>query len=86
MPSISTGIYVPTFQIAVYAVDQGMDPDIAFYTYVGVLNYEAVLFQSDFLHFSVSVLNAASTFGRLVPNFFGNKLGELDLMHYARSA
>ncbi|KAK9895934.1 MFS general substrate transporter [Cystobasidium minutum MCA 4210] len=57
---INMGIYVPTFQIAVYAVDQGMNPDTAFYT--------------------ISILNAASTFGRLIPNIFGNKIGALNIM------
>lgn len=66
---------MPTFMIAVYAVDQGMNPDIAFYTCVVVsIQVENLADVPDPL--SISVLNAASTFGRLIPNIFGNKIGK----------
>ena len=67
--------------IAVYAVDQGMDPSIAFYTYVDSSRHRNCVPSLTVDIYSVSVLNAASTFGRLVPNFFGNKIGMQDCLH-----
>ncbi|KZT25256.1 MFS monocarboxylate transporter-like protein [Neolentinus lepideus HHB14362 ss-1] len=54
------GIYLPFFFLQQYAIQQGVDQNIAFY--------------------SLAFLNAASLFGRVIPNFLADYVGPLNVL------
>ncbi|EIN13004.1 MFS general substrate transporter [Punctularia strigosozonata HHB-11173 SS5] len=53
-------VYFPAFYIQLYAVEHGVDLNLAFY--------------------SVAILNAGSVIGRILPNFFADKIGPFKLV------
>ncbi|BFZ59654.1 hypothetical protein YB2330_000668 [Saitoella coloradoensis] len=54
------GLYLPFFYLEAYAIEHGVDENLAFYL--------------------LSILNAASMFGRTLPNFVADKIGCLNVL------
>lgn len=54
------GMYIPMFYIQTYAIQQGIDKELAFYL--------------------LSVLNAGSTFGRIIPNYLADRVGPFNVI------
>ncbi|TFK71120.1 MFS general substrate transporter [Pluteus cervinus] len=57
---ISLGLFFPYFYLQLYAMDKGVNAELAFYV--------------------VAILNAGSVLGRLLPNFFADKLGPYNML------
>ncbi|RDB28171.1 Riboflavin transporter MCH5 [Hypsizygus marmoreus] len=57
---IGLGIFFPYFYLQLYAIDKGVNKDLAFYV--------------------IAIINAGSFFGRLLPNFFADKIGPYNML------
>ncbi|KAF8610236.1 MFS general substrate transporter [Ceratobasidium sp. AG-I] len=57
---VMLGLFLPFFFLQVFAVEHGLDKNLAFY--------------------SLAILNAASIFGRTIPNFIADKYGPFNLL------
>ncbi|KAF8645564.1 hypothetical protein AX16_007737 [Volvariella volvacea WC 439] len=65
---ISLGLFFPYFYLQLYAIDKGVSTNLAFYV--------ALLYNFP----KVAILNSGSVLGRILPNFFADRLGAYNML------
>lgn len=73
---VLSGLYYPIFFLQLNAIKNGINPTLAFYT----VSFLLFNFFTSLTREQIAILNAASAFGRVVPNLFVYRFGVYNMI------